>query len=354
VAPEIIELNGATTKSDIWSVGCTVIELITGSPPYYELTPMSALFRIVQDEYPPLPDGISPGLKDFLTQCFQKDPLLRVSGDKLKRHRWLAATQAGDDSFQQQAVDKAPVGQRKAAKVMQKPSTPQKPEKKAVLDLENVPTLQATETEGDDEWGDAFEGTLRGLKAATTDKIAAKPKIDFAAAQALADLKGLDGSESDGLDGLSGDELKLSASGSFGELDDLKLSDSEDKEPKNSLSSSGPSSVGLSGGLKLKLRTAVEDDMAGFDDSDDFSGLDDLKLSDDEGPSNKGKPNEAKGMAAWGEDNEDDDWGGIAVADLGSKLHTESGFDLQARLQKTLAQGKEARLINRTRGRSCV
>lgn len=57
MAPEIIELNGATTKSDIWSVGCTVIELITGSPPYYELSPMSALFRIVQDEYPPLPDG---------------------------------------------------------------------------------------------------------------------------------------------------------------------------------------------------------------------------------------------------------------------------------------------------------
>ena len=37
VAPEIIELSGATPKSDIWSVGCTVVELITGEPPYFDL-----------------------------------------------------------------------------------------------------------------------------------------------------------------------------------------------------------------------------------------------------------------------------------------------------------------------------
>ena len=37
MAPEIIELNGSTTASDIWSVGCTVIELLTGDPPYYDL-----------------------------------------------------------------------------------------------------------------------------------------------------------------------------------------------------------------------------------------------------------------------------------------------------------------------------
>lgn len=60
MAPEIIELAGASTKSDIWSVGCTVIELLTGEPPYFDLAPMPALFRIVQDEHPPLPSDISP------------------------------------------------------------------------------------------------------------------------------------------------------------------------------------------------------------------------------------------------------------------------------------------------------
>ena len=60
MAPEVIELSGATTASDIWSLGCTVIELLEGKPPYYNLQPMPALFRIVNDDHPPLPQGASP------------------------------------------------------------------------------------------------------------------------------------------------------------------------------------------------------------------------------------------------------------------------------------------------------
>lgn len=60
MAPEVIELSGATTASDIWSLGCTVIELLEGKPPYHSLAPMPALFRIVNDDHPPLPQGASP------------------------------------------------------------------------------------------------------------------------------------------------------------------------------------------------------------------------------------------------------------------------------------------------------
>ncbi len=60
MAPEVIELSGATTASDIWSLGCTVIELLDGKPPYHKLQPMPALFRIVNDDHPPLPEGASP------------------------------------------------------------------------------------------------------------------------------------------------------------------------------------------------------------------------------------------------------------------------------------------------------
>lgn len=59
MAPEIILLEGASTNSDIWSLGSTVIELVSGSPPYIDLAPMAALFAVVQDPHPPIPVDIS-------------------------------------------------------------------------------------------------------------------------------------------------------------------------------------------------------------------------------------------------------------------------------------------------------
>ncbi|KAJ7070151.1 hypothetical protein C8F01DRAFT_1115466 [Mycena amicta] len=91
MAPEVIEQSGATTASDIWSVGCVVIELLEGHPPYHTLDPMPALFRIVQDDCPPIPEGASPIVKDFLYHCFQKDANLRISAKKLLRHPWMVA-----------------------------------------------------------------------------------------------------------------------------------------------------------------------------------------------------------------------------------------------------------------------
>ena len=106
MAPEVIEQTGASTASDIWqvtvnlhdyslfyysrrSVGCVVIELLEGKPPYYSLDPMPALFRIVQDDCPPIPEGASPIVKDFLMQCFTKDANFRISAKKLLRHPWM-------------------------------------------------------------------------------------------------------------------------------------------------------------------------------------------------------------------------------------------------------------------------
>ena len=113
MAPEVIELSGATTSSDIWSLGCTVIELLDGRPPYHKLQPMHALFRIVNDDHPPLPEGASPVsslvdivcvqilnmtkvVRDFLMQCFQKDPNLRVSARKLLKHPWIINAKRSD------------------------------------------------------------------------------------------------------------------------------------------------------------------------------------------------------------------------------------------------------------------
>ncbi|KAK0488943.1 STE/STE11/cdc15 protein kinase [Armillaria novae-zelandiae] len=90
MAPEVIELKGASPKSDIWSLACTVIELLTGRPPYGDIAnSMSVMFRIVEDDMPPIPDGCSALLEDFLRQCFNKDPAKRPGADLLCEHEWL-------------------------------------------------------------------------------------------------------------------------------------------------------------------------------------------------------------------------------------------------------------------------
>ena len=89
MAPEVIEMRNVTAAADVWSVGCTIIELLTSNPPYYDLDPMPALFRIVRDKHPPLPAGISDALKDFLMLCFKKDPKDRPAAEALLSHTWL-------------------------------------------------------------------------------------------------------------------------------------------------------------------------------------------------------------------------------------------------------------------------
>ncbi len=100
-----MDQSGATTASDIWSLGALVIELITGKPPYHFLDPMPALFRIVNDDCPPIPEAASAVARDFLLQCFQKDANLRVSARKLLRHPWMMAAKK---QVEQQKRDQIP------------------------------------------------------------------------------------------------------------------------------------------------------------------------------------------------------------------------------------------------------
>lgn len=103
MAPEIIELKGATTKSDIWSLGCTIIELMTGKPPYFDCNPMTALFKIVEEDIPPLPATNNPDMIDFLTKVFQKNPDTRPSAQTLLSHPWIQL------KTKQQPIQKEPV-----------------------------------------------------------------------------------------------------------------------------------------------------------------------------------------------------------------------------------------------------
>ncbi|OHT07681.1 hypothetical protein TRFO_24104 [Tritrichomonas foetus] len=97
-APEVINDNIISTESDIWSLGITAIEMITGNPPYIELNPIPAMYKIAQCHETPLPDNISPEFRDFLQSCLNPDKDFRLSADQLLEHRWIKKNNEDDDS----------------------------------------------------------------------------------------------------------------------------------------------------------------------------------------------------------------------------------------------------------------
>eukprot|EP01103_Thecamoeba_quadrilineata_P002533 TRINITY_DN12482_c0_g1_i1.p1 TRINITY_DN12482_c0_g1~~TRINITY_DN12482_c0_g1_i1.p1 ORF type:complete len:587 (-),score=105.90 TRINITY_DN12482_c0_g1_i1:53-1642(-) len=86
MAPEIIAGSTASIKSDIWSVGCCIIELVAGNPPYWNSGTSVALYRMVEDAHPPYPSLISPDLEDLLNQIFVKDVEKRPMATDLLAH----------------------------------------------------------------------------------------------------------------------------------------------------------------------------------------------------------------------------------------------------------------------------
>ncbi|KAI7824262.1 kinase-like domain-containing protein [Kickxella alabastrina] len=89
IAPEVLQQKGATTASDIWSLGCTIVQMVDGKAPYQDLQPMAALYRIGLDEHPPFPHNISPQLRDFLSRCLVNVPSARATADELRGHEWI-------------------------------------------------------------------------------------------------------------------------------------------------------------------------------------------------------------------------------------------------------------------------
>ncbi|KAL2487000.1 Mitogen-activated protein kinase kinase kinase 3 [Abeliophyllum distichum] len=92
MAPEVIRQTGHSYSADIWSVGCTVIEMATGKPPWSQQyqEEFAALFHVgTTKSHPPIPEHLSIEAKDFLLKCLQKEPDLRSSASDLLKHPFV-------------------------------------------------------------------------------------------------------------------------------------------------------------------------------------------------------------------------------------------------------------------------
>jgi len=90
MAPEVVKQSGHTHKADIWSVGCLVVEMLTGEHPWAQLSQMQAIFKIGSSAAPTIPSDITSEAQDFLRQAFKVDHEARPSAEMMLQHTFIA------------------------------------------------------------------------------------------------------------------------------------------------------------------------------------------------------------------------------------------------------------------------
>ncbi|KAJ9623423.1 ATP binding [Taxawa tesnikishii (nom. ined.)] len=85
MAPEVVKQTAYTRAADIWSLGCLIVEMFTGSHPHPNCTQLQAIFKIGGSggAKPDIPEQASKEAREFLERTFEIEHEKRPSADEL-------------------------------------------------------------------------------------------------------------------------------------------------------------------------------------------------------------------------------------------------------------------------------
>lgn len=100
IAPEILLRQIHSYSADIWSVGCMIIEMLTGEAPWSNITKdQKQLLRIIAySKIKPDVPNCSDELKDVINLCLQRNPVQRPTASQLLEHRFFKEKQESTES----------------------------------------------------------------------------------------------------------------------------------------------------------------------------------------------------------------------------------------------------------------
>uniref|UniRef100_A0A3P8Y439 Mitogen-activated protein kinase kinase kinase 4 n=1 Tax=Esox lucius TaxID=8010 RepID=A0A3P8Y439_ESOLU len=93
MAPEVITRakgEGHGRAADIWSLGCVLIEMVTGKRPWHEYEHnFQIMYKVGMGHKPPIPEKLSTEGKDFLGHCLESEPKRRWTASTLLDHPFV-------------------------------------------------------------------------------------------------------------------------------------------------------------------------------------------------------------------------------------------------------------------------